>query len=77
MINREIIACCILLFINTFRVLAQEYTISGKVTEEQTGDPLVGVNIVVKGLVIGTITDIDGNYKLTVKQDLPFTIQFS
>ncbi len=58
--------------------LAQNnYTISGKVTEDQSGDPLVGVNIIVKGLVIGTITDTDGKYELTVRQNLPITLQFS
>ena len=78
MINRIINACLFLLFLfNASSVLGQEFTISGKVTEDQTGDPLVGVNIVVKGLVIGTITDIDGNYNLTVKQTPPFTLQFS
>lgn len=37
--------------------------ISGKVTD-QTGEPLIGVNVVVKGSTIGSMTDIDGNYLL-------------
>ena len=28
------------------------------------GDPLIGVNVVVKGTTIGTTTDMDGNYSL-------------
>ena len=40
-----------------------EKTISGTVTDG-TNQPLVGVNIVVKGTSKGTLTDIDGNYKL-------------
>ena len=40
-----------------------EKTISGTVTDG-TNQPLVGVNIVIKGTSKGTLTDIDGNYKL-------------
>jgi len=39
--------------------------ISGKVTDEE-GQPLPGVNVQIKGTSIGTVTDIDGNYKITV-----------
>ena len=31
-----------------------------------TGEPLIGVNVAVKGTTIGIITDIDGNYTLEV-----------
>lgn len=43
-------------------------TITGNVTDE-TNAPLVGANIIEKGTVNGTITDMDGNYKLTVTSD--------
>ncbi|MTI21141.1 TonB-dependent receptor [Fulvivirga sp. RKSG066] len=45
---------------------AQERTVSGKVTSVEDGSTLPGVNVVVKGTTTGTVTDIDGNYKLTV-----------
>ena len=38
--------------------------VSGKVTDE-TGEPCVGANVLVKGTTIGTMTDLDGNYSLT------------
>jgi len=41
-------------------------TVSGIVTEVGTGDPLPGVNIVVKGSNIGATTDFDGKYSITV-----------
>ncbi len=47
----------------------EEKTISGKVTDAETGEPLTGVNIVVKGASIGTISDFDGNYSLEVPDD--------
>lgn len=42
--------------------------ISGKVTAED-GEPLIGVNILIKGTATGTITDFDGNYSLTAPED--------
>jgi len=48
---------------------AQERTISGKVTSVEDGSSLPGVNVVLKGTTTGTVTDIDGNYKLTVPSD--------
>lgn len=38
-------------------------TVQGKVTDEN-GEPLIGVNILVKGTSQGTITDLDGNFSL-------------
>ncbi|MBL0741246.1 SusC/RagA family TonB-linked outer membrane protein [Chryseolinea lacunae] len=45
---------------------AQERTISGKVTDADTGDLLPGVNVVIKGSSTGTSTDADGKYSLSV-----------
>ena len=42
--------------------------ISGKVTDEND-EGLPGVNILVKGTSIGTVTDADGNYRLSVPDD--------
>lgn len=38
--------------------------VSGRVTDE-TGEPCVGANVLVKGTTIGTMTDLDGKYSLT------------
>ncbi len=53
------------LLLMSFSVGAQ--TITGKVTDEN-GDGLVGVNIVVKNTTAGTISDINGDYQLTVPE---------
>jgi TonB-linked SusC/RagA family outer membrane protein len=45
---------------------AQDRTVSGKVTSAEDGSAVPGVNVVVKGTTTGTVTDLDGNYKLTV-----------
>ncbi len=41
-------------------------TVSGKVISNEDGEPLPGVNILVKGSTVGTVTDIEGNYSLTL-----------
>lgn len=38
-------------------------SVSGKVTDK-TGEPLVGVNVLVKGTSTGTMTDLDGNWNI-------------
>ncbi len=50
-------------------------TVSGQVTDANTGEMLAGVNVVVKGTTTGTITDIDGRYSLSV--DDGSTLAFS
>ena len=47
---------------------AQERTVSGKVTSSDDGSSLPGVNIVLKGTTIGTVSDIDGNYQISIPQ---------
>ena len=42
---------------------AQTKTLSGKV-KDATGEPLIGVSVLVKGTKTGAITDFDGNFKL-------------
>lgn len=50
----------------TFLAFGQS-PITGTVTDAETGDPLIGANILAKGTSLGTVTDIDGTYSI----DLP------
>lgn len=50
---------------NVLSESTQSQTVSGKVTD-QFGQPLIGVNIMIKGTNIGAVTDIKGNYSLPV-----------
>ena len=45
---------------------AQEQTVTGTVTSSEDGLPVIGANILIKGISSGTITDFDGNYELKV-----------
>ncbi|MCD8179316.1 MAG: TonB-dependent receptor [Tannerellaceae bacterium] len=43
--------------------------ITGNVTEKETGEPLTGSNVHVKGTTTGTIVDIDGNYSINIESE--------
>jgi TonB-linked SusC/RagA family outer membrane protein len=45
---------------------AQERVVTGKVSSSEDGTSLPGVNVVLKGTTNGTVTDSDGNYRLTI-----------
>ena len=49
----------------SLQLFAQDVTITGNITDID-GDPLPGVNIIIKGTTTGAITDLDGNYSLNV-----------
>lgn len=53
-----------------------EKTITGTVIDLENGEPLPGVNVVVKSTTTGTVTDVDGNYRLTVSDEAD-TLVFS
>jgi TonB-linked SusC/RagA family outer membrane protein len=42
----------------------QDDTITGKVTDSETGEALPGVNVMIQGTTQGSITDMDGNFTL-------------
>ena len=44
----------------------QQITVSGTVTDAGTGDPMPGVNVIIKGSVTGALTGPDGKYSLPV-----------
>ena len=64
-----------LFFVLPFALLGQR-SISGVVTDAETAEPLIGVNILVVGTSTGTTTDFDGKYELNLPSDAT-EIQFS
>ena len=57
-----------------YNELQQEIT--GTVSDSQTGEPMPGVNVLVKGSILGTITDVRGRYSITAT-DKNITLVFS
>ncbi len=56
--------------------MAQERAVSGKVTSSDDGSSVPGVNILEKGTNNGTVSDMDGNYKLTVGNNAVLVFSF-
>jgi TonB-linked SusC/RagA family outer membrane protein len=47
---------------------AQQRTITGTVTDSETGETLPGVNVIIKGTINGSVTDINGKYSVEASQ---------
>ncbi|WP_339753273.1 SusC/RagA family TonB-linked outer membrane protein [Algoriphagus aquimarinus] len=43
-----------------------QYTVTGNVSDERTGETLIGASLLIKGTTSGTITDLDGNFTLPI-----------
>ncbi len=54
----------IVLLVSTGALFGAAGKISGRVVDSATNDPLIGVNVMVEGTIIGTSTDKDGYYVL-------------
>ncbi len=54
----------------------QDISITGKVTDQESDELIPGVNVVVKGTTIGTVTGIDGSYRIAVSEEAE-TLVFS
>jgi len=51
-------------------------TVTGTITDAETGETLIGASILIDGTITGTITDFDGNYSVKVKET-PATLIYS
>lgn len=59
----------LLLLFSIFAVAAFARPVTGTVTQESDGEPLIGVTVAVKGTSVVTATDIDGKYSIEVPGD--------
>jgi TonB-dependent SusC/RagA subfamily outer membrane receptor len=65
MLLKRCLAFLAVLVLSMAAIAQDSRTITGKVTDSN-GDPLPGANIVVKGTTSGVVTDLEGNYQITV-----------
>lgn len=63
---RKLVSMLSFLLLCSLHTLAQDKTVTGKVTDEKDGTPLAGVSVTVKGTNTGTTTIADGTFKLSV-----------
>lgn len=66
---------CVIMYCSG-QLLAQT-TVRGEVFDAETGDPMIGANVVIENTTSGTTTDFDGQYTLKTDQPLPITLQIS
>ncbi len=57
-------------------LFGQSRTLTGSIYDANTGDPLIGANILVKGSTVGAITDIDGNFSIIVTGESTLVISY-
>ena len=50
-----------------------DHTIYGRITDAESKDPLPGVNVILKGTQLGTTSDVNGNFTITVSDDQKVT----
>ena len=55
---------------------AHSQTLSGKITDSETGEPLPGAQVFVKGTFVGTTTDVSGAYSLDVDGSVTVVIAY-
>ena len=65
-IGTRLYLAMVLTLMLSFSAIAQQRPVTGLVTDSNTGESLPGVNILVQGTSIGTVTDLDGSYRLEV-----------
>lgn len=57
-------------------VWAQAQTISGKVVDASTGEPIIGASVVVQGTSTGSITSLDGDFTLSCAEGAKLVISY-
>ena len=74
--NLKKVSLGVFLMLFSISMFAQS-TVSGKITDAESGEGLIGANIIISGTTTGTTTDLDGNYTLTSDRALPWTLEVS
>ena len=73
--KKNLILFLILLCNCTF-LYAQQFNITGVVTDKKLKEPIIGASVIVKGTTYGTVTDLDGNFTLQVSKGNVLVISF-
>jgi TonB-linked SusC/RagA family outer membrane protein len=59
----------LLCFFMVGSLFGQGRIVSGKITSSDDGSPLPGVNVLIKGSATGSISDAEGNYRISISND--------
>ena len=66
---RKLLSVIVCLFAGLTMLMAQNRTVTGTVISNEAGEPIIGASIRVSGTAIGTTTDGNGKFSLSVPQD--------
>lgn len=72
----SILASFVWIFVCSFGLQAQQITVKGVVKDANTGDAIIGANILEKGTTNGTITNFDGEFTLSVKPNAVLLVKY-
>ncbi|HOO83809.1 MAG TPA: carboxypeptidase-like regulatory domain-containing protein, partial [Prolixibacteraceae bacterium] len=70
---RKVLAGFILFFVLTHNLNAQKAVLRGNVSDEKTGETIVGASVIFNGTTTGAMTDLDGNFE--IKNIMPGTYE--
>ena len=74
--KHKIISLCLgLMLMCSASALAQNKTVTGTVLDE-LGEPVIGATVTVEGTKTATVTDLDGNYKISAPAGAKVTISY-
>jgi TonB-linked SusC/RagA family outer membrane protein len=76
LMKKQISLLVIFLFIGTVSVIAQARKVTG-IVNDSDGNPLPGANVIVKRTDVGTITDLNGYYEISVPETGEVILVFS
>ncbi|MDO4497632.1 MAG: SusC/RagA family TonB-linked outer membrane protein, partial [Bacteroidales bacterium] len=65
---RKELSLAALLALSGSALMAQNRTVTGRVTAADDGGPVIGATVLIPGTTTGTVTDIDGNFSITVPE---------
>ena len=55
---------------------AKEIKVQGQVLEKSTNAPVVGASVIIKGTTSGTITDLDGNFVISMPVGATLSVSY-
>ncbi|MBQ7422944.1 MAG: TonB-dependent receptor [Prevotella sp.] len=66
----------LLVMLLPLQAFAQDVNVSGTVVDGANGEPIIGATVRVKGSAVGAVTDLDGNFSLSVKSGQTIEVSY-
>jgi iron complex outermembrane receptor protein len=73
--SKQLIA--FVLSVMLYTTVSAQTVIRGKVTSAESGEAVIGATVIIKGKLIGTVTNYEGVFELSTAASLPLTLEIS